>query len=194
VLVAAADLARGTLLGPSSLQPDQVPARLAPPGAIADAGAALGRALVADLAAGEVLTRSRLAPPGTGPVAALVPPGLRAFVLPSGPPVGTVASGDRVDVLATYGANAGRPYTETVATSLSVLDVVEAATRSIAADAAGAATGPPLVVLADPGTVERLARAASLAVLSIAIVGGDTSPGAPPSASPTPPALPGLEP
>ncbi len=34
-------------------------------------------------------------------------------------------------------------------------------------------TGPPIVVLADPLTVERLARAASLALLSIAIVGDE---------------------
>ena len=36
-------------------------------------------------------------------------------------------------------------------------------------------TGPPLVVLADPLTVERLARAASLALLSIAIVGDEAA-------------------
>jgi hypothetical protein len=36
--------------------------------------------------------------------------------------------------------------------------------------------GPPIVVLADPLTVERLARASSLALLSIAIVGDDAAP------------------
>ena len=39
----------------------------------------------------------------------------------------------------------------------------------------GALAGPPIVVLADPLTVERLARAASLALLSIAIAGDETS-------------------
>ena len=86
--------------------------------------------LIADLAEGEILTKTRLSSAGTGPVAALVPAGLRAFVLPAGPPAGTVRSGDEIDVLATYGANAGRPYTETVASGLEVLDVVEADPRS----------------------------------------------------------------
>ena len=103
-------------------------------------------------------------------MAALVPPGLRAFVLPAGPPAGTLRAGDEVDVLATYGANAGRPYTETVATALQVLDIVEGAPQ-MAGTSSGAQAGPPIVVLADPLTVERLARAASLALLSIAIVG-----------------------
>jgi hypothetical protein len=60
----------------------------------------------------------------------------------------------------------------------------------MAGASAGTMTGPPLVVLADPLTVERLARAASLALLSIAIVGdeapltdayAETSPSAEPS-------------
>ncbi len=77
-------------------------------------------------------------------------------------------------MLATYGANAGRPYTETVASALEVLDVVDGGTP-VATGASGAPSGPPIVVLADPLTVERLARAASLALLSVAILGDDTA-------------------
>ena len=103
------------------------------------------------------MTATRLALAGTGPVAAQVPPGLRAFVLPVGPPAGTVRPGDRVDVVATYGANGGRPYTDTVATALEVIDVVDGGAPAVAGSSA-ASSGPPIVVLSDPLTVEGLAR------------------------------------
>lgn len=170
VVAAASDLTRGSVVDPGSLLIVDVPSSLVPPGTLSTPDEATGRVLIADLAEGEILTKTRLSGAGTGPVAALVPAGLRAFVLPAGPPTGTLRSGDEIDVLATYGANAGRPYTETVASGLEVLDVVEAGSP-IAGGPSGAMTGPPLVVLADPLTVERLARAASLAMLSIAIVG-----------------------
>ena len=61
--------------------------------------------------------------------------------------------------------------------ALQVLDVVETDGAVAIASAPGAPpAGPPIVVLADPSTVERLARAASLGLLSIAIVGDDPSP------------------
>ncbi len=174
IVVAAADLARGGRLAVDSLGVVEVPSTLVPPGAVTSPESVTGRVLATDMAEGEALTETRLAGAGLGPIAALVPPGLRAFVLPNGPPAGTVGSGDAIDVLATYGANAGRPYTETVATDLEVLQVVEAP-ASVATGSTGAPAGPPIVVLADPLTVERLARAASLALLSIAIAGEDAS-------------------
>ena len=173
-VVAAGDLARGSTLGEGSLRVVSVPASLLPPGAMTTPDAVTGRVLATDLAEGEVLTETRLAGAGSGPVAALVPPGLRAFVLPAGPPAGTVEPGDQVDVLATYGANAGRPYTETVAAALEVLDVVDG--DAPITSPTGAVSGPPIVVIADPITVERLARASSLALLSIAIVGNEEAP------------------
>jgi len=173
VVVAAGDLTRGATLSPESVV--DVPSTLVPPGAVTTPEQADGRVLATDLADGEIVTATRLAGAGSGPVAALVPPGLRAFVLPSGPPAGTIRPGDEVDVLATYGANAGRPYTETVASGLEVLDVVEGDGVPVAHEA-GVASGPPIAVLADPLTVERLARASSLALLSIAIVGDDVAP------------------
>lgn len=174
VVVAASDLSRGETLDAASLRVVDVPSTLVPPGAITAPDEVAGRVLATDLAEGEALTETRLAGAGSGPIAALVPPGLRAFVLPSGPPVGTVRSGDQVDVLATYGANAGRPYTETVASALEVLDVVEGGTP-VSTTTSAAPAGPPIVVLADPATVERLARASSLALLSISIIGDDAA-------------------
>ncbi len=190
VVVAVTELARGATIDAGSLRVIDVPSMLVPPGAVATLEQATGRVLVADLAEGEALTATRLAAAGTGPVAAQVPPGLRAFVLPVGPPGGTVRPGDHVDVVATFGANGGRPYTDTVATALEVLDVVEAG-QPVSAGASGGASGPPIVVLADPLTVERLARAASLALLTVAIVGAD-EPAAAASADPftTPPTAP----
>jgi|GEM_PF-1254452 len=177
VVVAAADLTRGSSLVPDSFRVVDVPSTLVPPGSLTGLEQVAGRVLVADIAEGEALTETRLGGARAGAIAALVPPGLRAFVLPSGPPAGTVRPGDEVDVLATYGANAGRPYTETVAPALEVLDVVDADGAVAIASGPGAPpAGPPIVVLADPSTVERLARAASLGLLSIAIVGDDPAP------------------
>ncbi|HEX7248719.1 MAG TPA: Flp pilus assembly protein CpaB [Actinomycetota bacterium] len=172
VVVAASDLVRGATLDPHSLRLIDMPSTLVPPGAVTAIEGVSGRVLGADLAEGEVLTETRFAARGAGPVAALVPAGMRAFVLPAGPPEGSLRSGDEIDVLATYGANAGRPYTETVATGVEVLDVIES-DAPVTTGVAGASTGPPVVILTDPLTVERLARASSLALLSISIVGDD---------------------
>ena len=174
VTVAASDLMRGTTLDVTSLRVIDVPSALLPPGAVSTPEQVAGRVLGADLAEGEVLTQTRLAGAGSGPIAALVPPGLRAFVLATSPPAGTIRPGDQIDVLATYAANAGRPYTETVASALEVLDVIDGG-APVASGASGAPAGPPIVVLADPLTVERLARASSLALLTVSILGDDTA-------------------
>lgn len=173
VVMAADDLLRGSTIAAGSVRVAEVPSSLVPPGAIEAPEGVVGRILVADVAEGEPLTVTRLAGLGGGPIAAQVPSGLRAFVLPVGPPAGTVRSGDRVDVVATYGANAGRPYTDTVATALEVLEVVEGG-GAASSSTVGGVSGPPVVVLADPLTVEALARASSLALLSIAIVGAES--------------------
>ncbi|MGH2630354.1 MAG: Flp pilus assembly protein CpaB, partial [Actinomycetota bacterium] len=111
VVVAAVDLRRGSTIAAGSVRVADVPSSLVPPGAIESFEGVEGRVLVTDVAEGEPLTVTRLVGLGGGPIAAQVPPGLRAFVLPVGPPAGTLRPGDRVDVVATYGANAGRPYT-----------------------------------------------------------------------------------
>src|SRR6266581_4036539 len=90
VLVASADLVRGTTVSEGSLDVVSMPSAFVPPGALSSPSGAVGRVLVSDVAQGEVLTRTRLSAPGSGPVAALVPPGLRAFVVSSGVPAGSV--------------------------------------------------------------------------------------------------------
>ena len=174
VIVAAADLIRGTWLTDSTVQTRDIPSSLAPPGSLTTVEEVVGQVLVADIANGEVLTRTRLGAEGAGPVAALVPPGLRAFVLGSGAPPGTLRSGDLVDVIATYGAGGGRPYTDTVATGVQVLKVLESSDGAGGASAGvGTDAGAQVVVLADPDTVELLARASVLGVVTVSIAGPD---------------------
>lgn len=169
VVVAAEDLARGTTIGEGMVRLESVPADLAPPAALTDAVDATGRVLQAAIAAGEVLTRTRLADRGVGPVAALVPPGLRAVVVSTAVPTGVVRAGDLVDVLATYGG--GRPYSETVASGLEVLRVLDDVDQASAI--AGGGEGGWLVLLASPDVAERLGFAAAFATVSIAIVGAE---------------------
>ena len=165
VVVASADLARGTQLSPQFLATREVPSPYIPPAAVASVDEAVGRFLAADVLAGEVLTRARLAPEG-GPVASLVPSGLRAVVVTVGVPAFAVAPGDRVDVLATYAS--GRPYTETVVEAAEVLMV-----RRASGDGFGEAAS--LVLLVAPDTAARLAYARAFADLAVAL--------APPEAS-----------
>lgn len=164
VVVAARDLARGTALQADGLGVELVPAAFAPPGRFAAPTALEGRTLTSDVARGEPITRTRLGVAG-GPVASLVPPGLRAFPIPVGPSSGTVRAGDRVDVIATFGGP--RPYTDTVASGLEVLAVVEP--EGDAFEAAGSA-GPSLVLLVGPEIAEELAYAAAFADLAVAVV------------------------
>ncbi|MEO8423531.1 MAG: Flp pilus assembly protein CpaB [Actinomycetota bacterium] len=177
-VTATTDLARGTLLTDEMLQTSSVPDEFAPPGAIVDAGAIVGRVLTADIDEGEMLTRSRLAEPRIGPVAALVPEGLRAVVVPSGVPPGTIHAGDRVEVYATYGG--GRPHTELVATGLEVVRILTEGTSGaggIGGTTSGDA-GVALVLLVDGEAATRLAYARAFGQLLIAILGPEASPAA----------------
>ena len=165
VVVAVHDIARGATVSPDMVRVHQMPSAFVAPGAVTSVNEIVGRILSADVAAGEVLTRTRLAGSGSGPVAALVPPGSRAFVIASNLPQGAVRAGDRVDVLAAFGG--GRPHVETVATDVEVGQVVTAATAAVAG--VDAAPGPSLVLLVDPDTAEQLAYAVTFAKLAVTI-------------------------
>lgn len=169
VVVAATDLSRGTTVTASMLRQESIPYAFVPPGALAGPEQAEGATLASDIAAGEPLTRTRLAAEGTGPVASLVPPGLRAFTVEAGLPRGSVLPGDRVDVLATFGG--GRPHTETVASGLEVLLVLQAdqAGGPIPAASADPGAGPQLVLLVSPSEAEQLAYAKAFADLTVSI-------------------------
>jgi Flp pilus assembly protein CpaB len=139
---------------------------------------AAGRTLIAPLAEGEPLTRTRLAPRRAGPVAALVPRGFRALSVASSLPRGSVRRGDRVDLLATFAG--GRPHTETVATGLQVLTVLSPDPQSAqaglgdtapVADSAGTGTDEALVLLVTPDQAEEVAYAKAFADLTVSVEG-----------------------
>jgi Flp pilus assembly protein CpaB len=165
VVVAARTLARGVVLTEGALEVEQIPSAFAPPGALRTLEEALGSTLASDVAEGEVLTRTRLGTAG-GPVASLVPSGLRAVTVPSGMPAGSVRPGDRVDVLATFGGP--HPHAETTATGLEVLMVLDPPQDAFAASGG---EGPTLVLLVSSETAERLAYAKAFASLTVVVAG-----------------------
>ena len=166
VVVAAARITRGATVTADMVRADQVPSAYAPPGAPSSVEQVLGRILSADEDAGEILTRTRLAGTAAGPVAALVPQGSRAYLIPSSLPPDAVHPGDRVDVLAAFGG--GRPHVETVASDVEVSQVLAAADTGGVPGVDGA-PGPSLVLLVDPATAEQLAYAVTFAKLAVTI-------------------------
>jgi pilus assembly protein CpaB len=158
VIVAAADIARGTVLDASMLSVRRIPELYQPPGVLSDPADAIGMTAGTDLVVGDPITETRLTPPG-GPVAALVRPGLRAVPVIGDLPAGTLVPGDRVDVMATFAG--GQPHTETVAPAAEVLRVLP---PPIAGE-----PGTTVVLLVHPELAERLAYARTFADLSLAV-------------------------
>ncbi len=169
VVVAAAPIERGTVLTESMLRVAEIPSSYAPPGALRSVSLAVGNTLGSDVAEGEAVTRTRLGAAEAGPVASLVPSGLRAFPVDAAVPQGTVRAGDRVDVYATFGGP--HPHTETVATGLEVLLLLGDEGTEGATSLTSASSGPSLVLLVSPEQAERLAYATAFADLAIAIAG-----------------------
>jgi len=180
VVVAAGDLGRGSLVGDDMLRTASIPEAFVPPGAVRDAAAVTGRVLTADIDAGEILTRSRLAGPRVGPVAALVPEGLCAVVIPAAIPADAIGSGDRIEVVATYGG--GQPHTELVASGVEVLRVLPGSGDTGGGTGGTTATtgeGVELILLVDTAAAEQLAYARAFAQLQVAILGVDAATGSP---------------
>jgi len=177
VVTAGTDLVRGTVLSDDVLLASSVPSDFVPPGAVDDTASVVGRVLEADVEAGEIITRSRLAGTTVGPVAALVPEGLRAVIVPGGVPRGTLRAGDRVEVFATYGG--GRPHTELVATDLEVVRILGDGAPGGIDGAATDDAGVALVLLADADAAARLAYATTFGQLQIAILGPEAATGTP---------------
>ena len=185
VVVASVDVARGSALAAAGLRVQALPERYAPPGALTSIQEASGRVALSDLAAGEVVTTTRLARVRAGPVASLVPEGLRAFAVPTSLPPGAVAAGDHVDVLATYGGGpVGQPHTETVVEGVEILFVLgdEAGSGSsggidLDVSAAGGGSSLTLILLVSPDQEERLAFARAFSNMEVAIAPVPAFPG-----------------
>ena len=178
VIVAAQAIERGTVLVESQLRRITIPRAYAPPGSIDDVSRAAGRVLLAALAPGEVVTETRLARVRAGPVASLIPRGLRAFAVPTSLPPGALVPGDRVDVLATYAGS--QPHSEVVVGGIEVLFVLgpSSSTQGSAgldldAAAAGASAPTTLILVVSPDQEERLAFARAFANLEVAIASAE---------------------
>jgi pilus assembly protein CpaB len=163
VVVTRVDLSRGAVLEPDDLETRSIPSGYRPAGALQSVSDAVGRRLAADVVAGEALTTARIAD-GGGPVASLVPLGLRAVPVPVAAPAGMFAAGDRVDVLATFAG--GQPHTETVVEEAEVVSILGGP------DAFEGVTS--LVLLVSPEDAERLAYARTFAELAVSVASPNT--------------------
>jgi Flp pilus assembly protein CpaB len=160
VVVATVAMSRGSVLEPGALGVRSVPETYLPPSALLNISEAAGHTLAADVAAGEVLTRTRLAADG-GPVASLVPAGLVALPVTTAFPPGMIVAGDRVDVLATYPS---RPFAEIVVEGAEVLTV----TGASVSEELGT-TASSVMLLVSPDVAQRLAHARAFADIALAI-------------------------
>jgi Flp pilus assembly protein CpaB len=134
VVVATRAVAAGTAVSSADVDLVEWPTPLVPDGALTEPP--LGRAPAVDLAAGEAVLGSRLAPEGVAGAAARLPPGTRAIGIPRPPHAVALRPGDRVDVLATVaGATAGTAPAVVLSAAATVVDVAEGrATVAVAAD------------------------------------------------------------
>jgi pilus assembly protein CpaB len=168
VVVAASPVERGTVLTESMLRIAEIPSSFAPPGTLRTVTLAVGETVGSDVAEGEAVTRTRLGAAEAGPVASLIPSGLRAFPVEVPLPPGAVRAGDLVDVYATFGGP--HPHTETVATGLEVLVLLgDDGADGTTAITSNTSIGPSLVLLVSSEEAERLAYATAFADLAIAI-------------------------
>jgi Flp pilus assembly protein CpaB len=175
VVVASQPIARGTIVTASALSVRPMPRAYAPPGSFSHIDQAAGRVALGDVSPGEAVTETRLARVRAGPVASLVPEGLRAFAVPTSLPSGALVAGDHVDVLATFGSS--QPHTETVAGGVEVLSILgpssggsaRGATGGMGLDVAGAEKAITLIVLVTPDQQEALAFARAFADLEVSI-------------------------
>ncbi len=175
VLVVSQDVTRGTPIAPGHVSVIQMPKTYVPPRPLSKVSQAAGRVALGDLLKGEVVTDHRLARVRAGPVASLVPEGLRAFAVPTSLPPGTVRPGDHVDVLATFAS--GQPHTEVVVSAVEVLFVLRSGDfggtdeeqAGFDAAAAGGSASTTLILLVAPEQQEQLAFARAFANLEVAI-------------------------
>ena len=94
VVLAAERIPRGEIVELGQLAISRLPKAFVPPGSFSSIDQVAGRVSLTDISPREPVTQTRLAGARAGPVASLVPPGLRAFAVPSSLPAGAVAVGD----------------------------------------------------------------------------------------------------
>ena len=171
VVVAAADLAPGTVLDLGVLQLAHWPPEAVPAQASDAPGELEGQVLAAPLRRGEPVTDVRLV--GRG-LTSVLPPGQVAapLRLPDLAVAGLVSAGDRVDVLATA---PGAATAEVVAPGALVLAPSadgDPATDAATDAAAGGAADGLLLLAVDAAIGARLAAASTSGTLSVTLVPG----------------------
>jgi Flp pilus assembly protein CpaB len=157
VLVARRDLEPGRALTGEDVERRDLPDAVVPASAVD--GDPTGRVVTSPIAAGEVVSRQRLAPAGVAGVAALVGPDQRAVAVPTEGTGLRLRVGDRVDVYPSgrtdiVGTSASRSDRSTaLATDAVVVDVADTAvTVAVARDQVAAVAGalgesPPVLAL-----------------------------------------------
>jgi pilus assembly protein CpaB len=169
VLVAAHDIAGGTILSAADLRTRTVSSDLLPAGVLTPSTSPQGRLLAVPVRAGEVLTdvrllgRAALRGYGPGLVAApvrIADSGVAELLRP----------GDRVDVLAAAGGRSGGsapPGADVVAASVRVVTVPRQGSSALGGG--GPVDGSLVVLATTPEASQRLTAAAAAAPLSVTI-------------------------
>lgn len=129
-VVAAVDVRRGEEITESMVEVRQVPKGQAPEGVLTTIEEAVERAADFPLLKGEYIVEPKLFPKGSGAgLAAMVPPGMRAFTIQtptfSSTLAGLIRPRDRVDVLLTMenGDGPGKPTTTTLLQQIELMAV-----------------------------------------------------------------------
>jgi pilus assembly protein CpaB len=128
VLIAVARIERGAMLRAEDVEVRNWPKGIAPAGALRDLDQALNRAAIGSLASGEIILDAKLSPKNSSRgLAALIPPGMRAFTVQASHMTTNVAGfvlpGNKVDVL--LNTRPGRSDVAGAGTTTTLLQAVE---------------------------------------------------------------------
>jgi pilus assembly protein CpaB len=174
VVVATADVAQGSRIAPASLQLAEWPSGSVPAGAFTDVKKLAGRVAHADLARGEPVLESKLAPPGTmGGLSAVVAAGKRAMTVRVNDVVGVAGfalPGNYVDILVNLQAS-GSDNGAVPAVSKIVLEriLVLAVAQESAVDDTKPRVVNAVTLELSPDQVEKLDLARSIGSLSLVL-------------------------
>lgn len=175
VAVAAADIGQGSRLEAASVQLVDWPSGSVPPGAVTDPKLLADRVTRTDIAKGEPVLESKLAPPGTtGGLSAVVAAGKRAMTVRVNDVVGVAGfalPGNYVDILVSMQGSAGdngnaeQPISKIVLERILVLAVAQESNRD---DTKPRVVNAVTLELA-PDQVEKLDLARSVGSLSLVL-------------------------
>lgn len=174
VVVAATDLPIGTTLTPVDVQVRMWPETLVPVGSFGEVEVLISRVLKTDVAAGEPILESKLAPEGsTGGFSSLIPTGMRAVTVAVNVVSGVggfILPRTKVDVLVTV-AMLGKPEERSTKTILQNVEVL-AVDQTYEKDSDDPVQVKSVTLLVTPEQAEKLALAASEGVLQLALRSG----------------------